>query len=253
MKMKEMKINKQRYRYYYEGDVWVCDNGCSAFRRRPNSYLTCGYDDKWCKMQIRKDGNKYVQTREHGDIRMDYMVATCFCPPNPGIGYELCHTDGDTQNCCYKNLEWRPVTKVMDPKNGMMKAKLYEKSDCWVYENGTVMDGYGNQIKPIDFGFDSDTASFFETDPYIKIDKLSSHLEMDRIMNAVGFVQGDKSSIQNPVIMHRDGDYRNFSSDNLEWIESSDQRYQDYAKKKYDDMVAYYEELNKGITHPPHR
>lgn len=33
------------------------------------------------------------------------------------------------------------------------------------------------------------------------------------------FVNGDKSLLKNPKVLHKDNDYLNFNEENLEWVE----------------------------------
>ena len=68
-----------------------------------------------------------------------------------------------------------------------------------------------------------------------------------------GFVNGDNASLNKPVILHKDLDRMNFSEDNLEWVEETDQRYIDYLEKKEADVHQRNVELNPGKTLPPGR
>lgn len=51
-------------------------------------------------------------------------------------------------------------------------------------------------------------------------------------MIAAEFVEGDKSSMCTPKVLHKDLDYLNFNSSNLRWVEEASQEYQDYMKRK---------------------
>ena len=70
-------------------------------------------------------------------------------------------------------------------------------------------------------------------------------------MSACGFVQGDDAGLQNPVILHRDMNYMNFASDNLEWIEKDDPRYLAYQTKITQDRQARDKEMNGDKPRPP--
>lgn len=71
-------------------------------------------------------------------------------------------------------------------------------------------------------------------------------MTVDEIMAAAGYVQGDDAVLKKPVILHRDMDYKNCASDNLEWVEETDSRYLDYRKKREAERQARTAELNKG-------
>ena len=64
-------------------------------------------------------------------------------------------------------------------------------------------------------------------------------------MAAAGYVDGNKLQFKNPVILHKDGDYMNCKSSNLEWCEKTDPRYIDYYNKMADTMNALGRERNK--------
>lgn len=60
---------------------------------------------------------------------------------------------------------------------------------------------------------------------------MSGRLFMDDLMDAAGSVDGEKYDLSNAVILHKDYDPMNFSSDNLEWVEAADPRYIEYQEK----------------------
>jgi len=248
----ETTISGKRYRLCHEYGIWVCENGWSAFRRTENTYMTCGYGKKWFNPNIDANGNRVVRTWADGIVRMDYMVAVCFCPPchNGGFMYELSHRDGNPANCFYKNLEWKPVKPEKDSKTGLMKVRLFENDEYWVYEDGTIRCG----TSPLSVGnyfYDSDMGCTYITDPFVSIKRMGANrTSVDSLMRAAGFVQGNRGSLQSPVILHKDMNYLNCSGDNLEWVESGDQRYRDYLKQKELDKKTLYEDINKGNTHP---
>ena len=64
-------------------------------------------------------------------------------------------------------------------------------------------------------------------------------------MAKAGYVDGNKLQFKNPVILHKDGDYKNCASDNLEWCDSSDQRYIDYYNQMADTINALGRNRNK--------
>ena len=64
-------------------------------------------------------------------------------------------------------------------------------------------------------------------------------------MAAAGYVDGNKLQFKNPVILHKDGDYMNCSSNNLEWCDACDPLYIDYYNKMADTMNALGRKRNK--------
>ena len=69
---------------------------------------------------------------------------------------------------------------------------------------------------------------------------------IDDLMKECGYVQGDDADLKEPVILHRDLDYHNCASDNLEWTEKTDPRYIEYCKKRDEDRKSRNLELNAG-------
>ena len=71
-------------------------------------------------------------------------------------------------------------------------------------------------------------------------------IDVDRLMEIAGYVNGNKEQFKDPAILHKDNDWLNFSSDNLEWTDRSDPRYREYHNRKVDDMNALGRKLNGG-------
>lgn len=56
--------------------------------------------------------------------------------------------------------------------------------------------------------------------------------------------------MKRPRVLHKDMDYLNFSYDNLEWAEEDSQEYQEYLKKKQEDIDELTIHLNPGHPNP---
>lgn len=78
-----------------------------------------------------------------------------------------------------------------------------------------------------------------------------SRLFMDDLMDAAGYVNGEKFSLKSPVILHKDYNPTNFDSSNLEWVESTDTRYIEYQKMVEEWKHQRNIELNPGKPLPP--
>lgn len=106
-KSNEKVIDGKRCRLFKLCVLWVCDNGWNVYR--------CDGDRMaGVRWKNGANGHRIIHVLGHGNVRLDYMVATCFCPPCPidGFIYTLCHKDSDPNNCCSGNLEWRRVQPV---------------------------------------------------------------------------------------------------------------------------------------------
>ena len=71
--------------------------------------------------------------------------------------------------------------------------------------------------------------------------------DVDDLMAEAEFVvDGDKSILQKPKVLHKNMDYLDFHADNLKWVEESSPEYQEYMKRKKEDMDKLTIELNRN-------
>ncbi len=59
---------------------------------------------------------------------------------------------------------------------------------------------------------------------------------VDALMAEAEFVAGDNSLMSRPRVLHKDQDYLNYNSFNLEWAEEDSPEYQAYMWQKKDDL-----------------
>lgn len=169
-------------------------------------------------------------------IVVDELVATCYCPkPKDGREYKLIHKDGNLANNFYGNLEWQyvpptPYTVNMNPECNI--GSLTIKSDGTVYEGKNTLT-VSNHL------YDSDTDLFVTVRPRVSYN--GHRVFMDDLVEKARFVHGDKDTITNPHILHKDHDPMNYNRDNLEWVEKDSKEYQDhmtdYDKWEYDNNI----------------
>ena len=69
---------------------------------------------------------------------------------------------------------------------------------------------------------------------------------IDDLMAEAEFVDGDKSKMKRPRVLHKNMNYLDFHADNLEWVEESSPKYQEYMKRKKEDMDKLEKELNRN-------
>lgn len=227
---------------YYEKDF----DG-SILAKRPPKRLTIQYDG---------EGRAYVSTRDHGEIMVDLLVAKCFCVrcPRPYKDYELVHKDGNLANCHYLNLTWqKKVTADSQITIHTATDSIRLQNGLTVHKDGTIEDNGVNL--PLEISqYDPDTNLFWSIEPKIsyyrsnrwgKVEKKSDQL--DALMARAGYIEGEFNSFPNPRILHKDGDWLNHESSNLEWCDASDQRYLDYSKKRTEDMNTWNKNNNKDF------
>ena len=104
---------------------------------------------------------------------------------------------------------------------------------------------------------DADTDRIVAINPYVEYYRKNQYKRMSRrtaypddLMVEAEFVDGNPSIMKRPRVLHKDMDYLNFSYDNLEWAEEDSQEYQEYLKKKQEDIDELTIHLNPGHPNP---
>lgn len=229
-------------RFSKKYNVWVDKYGTTVYREYKNQSY-----NRYLQIHKRTDGSKYLSLIFPGTIELDLLVADCFNPkPRDGNGYVLIHKDGDLGNCNASNLLWEMVVKSGNVS--IIKRKL--SCGLTVASDGKFYDGKTELPIVKEIG-DADTDRIVAIDPYACYNKKNSYKQMERrsaypdvLMAWAGFVNGDMSGLNQPVVLHRDNDYLNFNSNNLEWVEENSHEYQCYKNKKRADINDLTRKLN---------
>lgn len=249
----EKFFNKKRCRYHKVASLWISSDGTEAayvVKNKDHSYFR---PDRINHPPVKTwfDGRKYVTNR----FKIDYDVSCLVCetwgplPPDDGNLYMLNHKDGNVGNNDCKNLEWIPYhyKHTKEPKTKIVIHGV----GLTVFSDGQIKEGRKN-ASITDCIFDSDVDLFYYTGPkvIIKLSRSREMVDIDEIMRRAGYVQGDDANLTSPVILHKDLDPLNFSSDNLEFVESSDSRYLEFLEKKEELKKSKIRRLNPG-SHLP--
>ena len=230
-------------RYSMKYNIWVNWAGTRAYRKYN--------DSSWNRfLQIHTDinGSKFLNVKPK-TVQLDEAVADAYNPmPDDGKKYKLVHNDGNLGNCQANNLEWKEVRKY---KPTATKRKL--DNGLEVKADGTILDK--KKALPIvkETG-NSDMDQMTAIDPYVRYYRKNpwgrteeKHAHIDDLMAAAEYVvDGDKSTMQRPRVLHKNMDYLDFHADNLKWVEESSAEYQEYIKKKKEDMDKLEKELNRN-------
>lgn len=237
-------INGRMMRYCVKYNVWVNKEGNYAYREYNDASWNCSLI-----IHTRPDRSKFLNTKSHGEIPLDEAIAICYKPmPNDGKKYILIHKDNDLGNCHANNLEWKQVRKY---KPTDTKRKL--DNGLVVTVEGKILDG--KTVLPIvkETGDrDTDSMAALE-DPYVSYrrrNKWGSYDDkkgyIDDLMAAAEYVDGDESTLQKPKVLHKNLDYLDYHADNLKWVEEDSPEYQEYMKRKKEDMDKLTIELNRN-------
>ena len=244
---------KEIYRQYFSiKGLEVSDRG-SVRRSYKDPYTSSGWSIYPHKLtwQTDDDGNVIVRTKDYGDLRVDNLVARCFWGKPRGENTYLIHKDKDKTNCSKDNLQW--VTKdkydkfyaddpVINTENGFRQVS----NGFYVSRDGKVKETKKGKVMKVYYTlYDSDTDSWVEINPHVVYYPKTSYnpkrLSIDELVA--------EAYLPTPGIgmglLHKDNDYRNYSLDNLEWVEYGSERYQQYLERRQKDVAIRNEELNR--------
>lgn len=216
----EKIIKGRKYRKYNK--VWVSPDGNCV---EVDYIMKIGFSEipstKPAKIHTDKNGERYVKVKQRNrfcNILIKNAVYTCFCSPIPNNGkeYVVYYKDGNKNNLNYTNLDIKEVVKATRHTTAD-KVKL--TNGLTVTKGGEVFYGKNKEYISDSVG-DADTDLLRCIRPHVSDpNKMSGRLFMDDLMDATGYVAGEKYSLKSPVILHKDYDPMNFSGDNLEWVE----------------------------------
>ena len=225
----EKEIDGRRMRYCMKYNIWVNREGTYAYREYK--------DPAWnhaLQIHTRPDGSKYLDTKSHGEILLDEAVAICFrIMPRDGRKYVPVHKDNDPGNCHVFNLAWKQVPKYsLTDKERKLENGLVVRSD------GTILDKR-KKLSVVTVIGDSDTDRLVSVDPYVCYSRRNCYGSIDErrervdaLMAEAELVAGDNSLMSRPRVLHKDQDYLNYNSSNLEWAEEDSPEYQAYMRRK---------------------
>lgn len=224
------------------------------FKKLTEESVTINYDgtsvkDKKVQLPIKSDstGNNYVERWSGDKLLVDECVAKAFCPrPTNNKWYYISHVDGDKNNCCADNLDWKEAIPGVVPEAehifcGSISVSRDGKEIKIGDETGILRERWLDD--------DMDRVYCYQT-PRLFFPEHDELISIDEYMGKAGYVHGDKTKLKNPVIWHRDGDGMNCNADNLEWIEADDQRYIDYKKALKIDQDQRMLKYNEGCDIP---
>lgn len=247
--MEERIINGKRCRYH--GGLWFADTGdyVAHYNKDSGCYESC-------TIYLTINHGASVEELFYEE-HLDDVIAELFGPPYPHDGktYDLIHKDGNEMNCDYRNLEWREgghLLRFPFHSNKTTASKVFLRYYHWIFEvYSTGIIKHGDEVLQ---QYDFDSYLFEEkNEPLLEIcfDAGYYIVPVDEFMSRAGYVQGDINSFDSPVILHRDGDYKNFNSENLEWVEETDPRFISYMEKKEQAQQERIKELIEQGLLPP--
>lgn len=204
--------------------------------------------NRFLQIHANADGSKFLNVKPK-NVPLDELVADAYNPmPKDGKKYILIHKDGDLGNCQANNLEWKEVRKY---KPTATKRKL--DNGLVVTVEGKIFDK-GKELPIEKETGDSDTDRMVAISPKVRYRRKNNRwgnydnksANIDDLMAKADFVDGDKSKMKRPRVLHKNMNYLDFHADNLEWVEESSPEYQEYIKRKKEDIDKLTTRLNRN-------
>ena len=206
------------------------------------------------KVEIGNNGLRRIYNKKLGYLYIQDIVMDCFGSPKPADGQDwiIAHLDGNMQNDHYKNLGWKlrkdayPYIPAKTDKQVKLAHGIVVHKDGRIYQKGKKLP-VGKEI------YDRDTDLRIPTEPFVRYEwknrwkkTETTRIDVEDAMAAAGYVDGNKLQFKNPVILHRNGDYMDCSSGNLEFCENTDPRYIEYYNKTVDTHNALGRQYNSN-------
>ncbi len=201
------------------------------------------------KSRIDSEGNVIVRLKDHGDIRVDMLVCSCFWGKPRGSRIYVIHLDRNRENCCKENLRWATAEEyaahyALDPSINTEEGFRRLANGLFVSRSGEVLDK-GKLLKVYDSIFDSDTDRSVAVQPHIMHDVpgrlYPRRLNIEDLVAQAYVAKPD--NLRWPELLHRDMNYKNCSSDNLQWVEYDCPDWQRYSAQRIKDIAARNQEL----------
>lgn len=227
-------------RWYFAGKCWVSEDGKYAYYTKKKGIKESA------KITTTNSG-KFFNCCWTGTISMAQAVIACFCHPMPQDGkrYVIGYKDKNCQNCHKNNLEWVEYHYAQSNSNYVKLS--CEGTTVTVNKNGCLKMG-SNTLQVINEMWDADTDAGQSWRPYVNVKGKIHYIE--DLMEDAGFIQGDDAPFKAPVILHRDNNWMNFDSCNLEWVDQSDPRWNAYENQALKEMNALTQKINKNGRFP---
>lgn len=168
------------------------------------------------EIRLDSSGYQYIVNKKIGSVYIHKMVMECFGSPMPidGQDYVIVHLDGDKTNNHYTNLAWKTRKNAYPYIPATTNVQVKMNHGIVVHRDGRIYQK-GKKCHVIDDLYDSDTDLFVPMPPYIRYEYKShwkkteiTKIDVEELMAKAGYVDGNKLQFKNPVILHKDGDYK---------------------------------------------
>lgn len=251
--MANKKLYNRKYlRKHFATGIYVSDDG---------EYAEKDIYAKTIVYQIFRDecGRAYIyDSYLKRRLYLDSLTLTCFrcLPPQDGKTYFPYHKDGNMKNAHISNLEWREETAdTIAAYEKLEKESWYKNRRISVTNKGIIRQG--THDLSLDYSrYDSDVDwTYHYPRPWINYEEknrwgetVRCEIYADKIFEDLGLVKGDKSKFSNPVIIHLNNDFLDYSPDNLEWCDRYDPQFMEFEKIRHDEVMQRDHDCNYRLT-----
>lgn len=234
----EFSMTEWRKFYGIKG-ISVSEDG-KVRRDYDDKYMLMGINTKYLKIQKDKEKNSIIRLKDKGEVRVDWLVAKCFCHREDGQNY-IIHKDRNKTNCHKNNLKWVTKTKYRNfhssslihvDKSGILWHWSFD--DFWVNEKGEVKKKNGNLMEIQFLISDLDVGCCRAIDPYIQETWDSHRYSIDELV--ADAMLPIPEGLNKPALLHIDKNFKNCEAKNLKWVEYDSQEYQSYIEKRQLDI-----------------
>ncbi len=255
--MANKQYSRKDLRKHYDTNIYVSNDGRHA--ERDIQIRSTGKDSVLIyEIYHEESGRTFIHDKYKGSFFIDDLVLTCYFgrPPQDGKKYYPHHKDGKMYNSHIANLEWREETAASIAQYQQLEKECwYKNRKIKAFKDGTIKQA-GKTLHFADSLYDRDLDwTFHYTEPKVHYEEKNRYGRMERrdkdvaeIFEDFGFIQGDKSELSNPAILHINNDYMDFASDNLEWVETKDPRYEEFKRVSHEKKMEKDHEANYWVS-----
>ena len=243
--------------------IWRKSNAAKGLEVSKGGAVRRIYDSRWSltgkseprilKRQTDKNGNQFVAILRPKQInlRIDRLVASCYYHT---VGQRLqgqvfiIHKDRDKTHCWADNLKWATPYEhgefyaneewVNTPDGYRLVL-----DDIYVSKDGKVKIN-SEELTVCDSFFDPDMDRKAAVSPFVYVEEGNQRkrLYIEDLV-AAAYIQ-KPLGLGYAALLHKDLDYKNCALDNLEWVNSDSNEFQQYLKKREADIDDRLKELN---------
>jgi hypothetical protein len=249
--------SRQYLKLHYDSKIYVSIDG-KHFERDYFDTKTKSMQTYQPLVHTMTSGRKAIEFKNGEIFYIDTLVLEAFRGKAPvdGKTYTVDHIDGNWDNNNLSNLKWVEETDAFKSlRSKVLKMKWYKDRHITVTADGVVRQRK-QELFHSDSFYDSDMDWFYHSDEvevhyYVKDSwgrQEKRSLKLSKIMADFGYVKGDKSQFSNPKILHINNDYTDFTSGNLEYVESSDPRYIAYKQIAHEAVMEKDHQSNSYLS-----